>query len=82
MEIMAPRHLSPLLHIGNVLDVNIHTPLFSDKLIQFVRNLPFYTRIDRKIEKGLSQKYLPQAVIKRKSIGFDLALEKESITCY
>lgn len=75
MEIMAPRHLSPLLHIGDALDVNIYTPLFSDKLTQFLRCLPFQERVDRKIERELSRKYLPQAVIERESIGFDIALE-------
>lgn len=77
MEIMAPRHLSPLLHIGDALDINIYTPLFSDKLTQFLRCLPFQERVDRKIERELSRKYLPQAVIERESIGFDIALDAD-----
>ncbi len=79
MEIMAPRHLSPLFHIADELDVNVYTPLFSDTLIQFLKSLPFQECVDRKIERMLSQKYLPQAVIERESIGFDLALDKEAV---
>lgn len=79
MEIMAPRHLSPLLHIGDALDVNIHTPLFSENLVNFVRGLPYKERIGRKIERTLAAKYLPKPIIERESIGFDLALDKESV---
>lgn len=79
MEIMAPRHLSPLLHIGDALDVNIHTPLFSENLVNFIRKLPYKERIDRKFERGLAAKYLPKSIIERESIGFDSALDKESV---
>ncbi len=75
MEVMAPRHLAPLSHITNVLDVNVYTPLFSNNLIQFLKGLPFQERVDRKIERELSMRYLPTTVIERESIGFDLALD-------
>ena len=79
MEIMAPRHLSPLLHIGDVLNINIYTPLFSESLVNFIKNVPCKERIGRNIERNLAAKYLPKPIIERESIGFDLALEKEAV---
>ena len=78
IEIMAPRHLAPLRHISNALNVTTHTPLFSENLVNSMRLLPYQERIDRKIERDLAVKYLPKTIIERKSIGFDLALEKKS----
>jgi asparagine synthetase B (glutamine-hydrolysing) len=79
MNIMLPRHLEPLLHTSKVLKVDVYTPLFSENLVNFIRNLPQYERIGRKIERDLAAKYLPQPIIERESIGFDLALDKETI---
>ena len=79
IKIMAPRHLSPLLYIGNSLDVNIYTPLYSESLIDYVRSLPYKERIGRKIEKKLAEKHLPKSIIERESIGFDSALDKKSV---
>jgi asparagine synthase (glutamine-hydrolysing) len=79
MNIMLPRHLEPLLHTSKVLNVDVYTPLFSENLVNFIRNLPQYERIGRKIERDLAAKYLPQPIIERESIGFDLALDKEAI---
>ncbi|GAI77761.1 unnamed protein product, partial [marine sediment metagenome] len=28
VKIMAPKHLAPLLHTANVLNINVYTPLF------------------------------------------------------
>ena len=75
VKIMAPEHLAPLLHTANILNIKVYTPLYSETLINFLRKLPYNERIGRKIEKDLSRNYLPQAVIERKSIGFDAALE-------
>jgi asparagine synthetase B (glutamine-hydrolysing) len=79
MNVMLPNHLEPLLHTSKVLDIDVYTPLFSENLLSFIRNLPSKERIGRKIERDLAAKYLPQPVIERESIGFDLALDKEAI---
>ncbi len=44
-----------------------------------MRALPYTERINRKIERDLALKYLPESIIERESIGFDVALEKELI---
>jgi asparagine synthetase B (glutamine-hydrolysing) len=75
VKIMAPEHLAPLLHTAKVLDIEVYTPLFSERLISFMRNLPYRERIDRKVEKDLALMYLPTSVVERESIGFDAVLE-------
>lgn len=75
VKIMAPRHLSPLWHTAKVLNVEVYIPLLSDRLINFMRNLPYTERVGRKIEKELALLYLPRSVLERESIGFDVALE-------
>ena len=75
VKIMAPRHLAPLLHTTKVLKIEVYTPLFSERLINFMRNLPYTKRVGRKIEKGLALMYLPKSIVERESIGFDVALE-------
>ncbi len=75
IKIMAPRHLAPLLHTAKVLNIEVYTPLLSEKFINFMRNLPYTERVGRKIEKELASMYLPESVIERESIGFDVALE-------
>ena len=75
VKIMAPRHLASLLHTAKVLNIEVYTPLFSEKLINFMRNLPYTKRVGRKIEKELASMYLPESVVERESIGFDVALE-------
>jgi len=72
---LAPKHLDPLLHTKKGLDVKAYTPLFSESLLNFLRTLPYYERIGRKIEKQLASKYLPTSILERESIGFDVALE-------
>ena len=72
---MAPGHLAPLLHTAKVLKVEVYTPLFSERLINFMRNLPYTERVGRKIEKELALMYLPKSIAERESIGFDVALE-------
>ncbi len=74
IEIMAPQHLAPLLHTASILQVEIYTPLFSKRLINFIRNLPYTKRVSRKIEKELALLYLPKSIIERESIGFDAVL--------
>jgi asparagine synthetase B (glutamine-hydrolysing) len=75
VEIMAPKHLAPLLHTAKVLNIEVYTPLFSERLISFMRNFPYKERVDRKIEKELALMYLPTSVVERESIGFDAVLE-------
>lgn len=75
VKIMAPRHLAPLLHTANVLNIEVYTPLFSERLMNFMRNLPYTERVGRKIERELGLIYLPKPVVERESIGFDVALE-------
>lgn len=79
VEIMLPRHLEPLLHTSKVLNTAVYTPLFSENLLNFIRNLPYNEKIGRKIERDLAAKYLPKPIIERESIGFDLALDKEAV---
>lgn len=75
VKIMAPRHLAPLLYTAKFLNIEVYTPLFSEKLINFMRNLPYTKRVGRKMEKQLASMYLPESVVERESIGFDVALE-------
>ena len=75
VKIMAPRHLSPLWHTAKVLNIEVYTPLFSERLINFMRNLPYTERVGRKIEKELALIYLPESVVERESVGFDIALD-------
>ncbi len=75
VEIMAPVHLAPLWHTAEVLNIRTFTPLFSNRLVNFMRRLPYTKRVDRKLERELASVYLPNSVIERKSIGFDAALE-------
>ncbi len=75
VKIMAPRHLAPLSHTAEALNIEVQTPLFSERLINFMRNLPYAKKVGRKIEKELALMYLPESVVERESIGFDVALE-------
>jgi asparagine synthetase B (glutamine-hydrolysing) len=79
VKILLPNHMGPLLHTAKVLNIDVYTPLFSKNLIDFLRTIPIKQRINRKIEKALASKYLPKSIIERKSMGFDVALEKELI---
>jgi len=74
VKIMAPEHLAPLWHTAKVLNIEVYTPLFSKRLVNFMRNLPYTERVARKIEKELALMYLPESILERKSIGFDAAL--------
>jgi asparagine synthetase B (glutamine-hydrolysing) len=75
---LAPKHLAPLLNTTEALDIEVFTPLWSESLLDFLRQLPYSDKIGRKIEKELAKKYLPESVIVRESIGFDVALETYS----
>ncbi len=75
VKIMAPVHLAPLWHTAKVFKIRTHTPLFSERLTNFMRKLPYSVRVDRKLEKELALAYLPNSVVERKSIGFDVALD-------
>jgi len=75
VERLAPKHLAPLLHTAEVLDIKVFTPLWSESVLCFMRQLPYTEKIGRKVEKELAKKYLPASVIERESIGFDAALE-------
>ena len=75
VKIMAPIHLAPLWHTAKVLNIEVYTPLFSDRLINFMRSLPYTERVGRKIEKELALMYLPKSVAERESVGFDVALD-------
>ncbi|MCJ7631017.1 asparagine synthase C-terminal domain-containing protein [Candidatus Bathyarchaeota archaeon] len=79
VEVLLPNHMEPLLHTAQVLNLDVYTPLFSKNLIDFLRTIPIKQRINRKIERALASKYLPKSIIERKSMGFDVALEKELI---
>jgi len=75
VDIMLPRHIKPLMNITNVFGLKVYTPLWSKPILNFVKTLPFSERIGRKIEEQIAQKYLPFEIIKRESVGFDIALE-------
>ena len=82
VKCLAPKHLDPLFHTAKILNVKVYTPLYSESLLNFLRTLPYYKRISRKIEKQLALKYLPISVLERESIGFDVALELDkSVNC-
>jgi asparagine synthetase B (glutamine-hydrolysing) len=72
---LAPKHLAPLLHTSEALKVKVFTPLWSDSVLDVMRQLPYTEKIGRKIEKELAKVYLPVSVIERESIGFDVVLE-------
>lgn len=69
------KQIDPLLHIGKILNVEFYSPLFSKELIDFMRDLYFTEKIDKKIEKELASKYLPESIINRKKIALNVALE-------
>lgn len=75
VKCLAPNHLAPLLHTANVLNIEVYTPLFSDGFLNSMRTIPYYEKIGRKIEKQLATMYLPESIVERESIGFDIALE-------
>ncbi len=75
VKIMAPIHLAPLWHTAKILNIKTYTPLFSESIVNFLRNQSYTERIGRKIEKELALTYLPDSVVERESIGFDVALE-------
>jgi asparagine synthetase B (glutamine-hydrolysing) len=75
IKCLAPKHLDPLLHIAEVLNIKVYTPLFSESLINYLRILPYTQKIGRKIEKELALEYLPISVVERESIGFDIAMD-------
>jgi asparagine synthetase B (glutamine-hydrolysing) len=75
IKCLAPKHLAPLLHTAELLHIQVYTPLFSESFLSFIRTLPYTERISRKIEKQLALRYLPESILERKSIGFDIALE-------
>jgi asparagine synthetase B (glutamine-hydrolysing) len=79
VKVLLPNHMEPLLRSAKFLNIDVYTPLFSSSLIAFLRTLPINERTNRKIEKALASKYLPKSIIERKSMGFDVALEKELI---
>jgi asparagine synthetase B (glutamine-hydrolysing) len=79
IERLAPKHLAPLINTSEALKIKIFTPLWSESLLDFMRKLPYKERIGRKIEKKLARKYIPESIIKRVSIGFDVALETSLI---
>lgn len=74
IQIMKPEHLDPLRYIEKVLNIEVYTPLFSETLINFLRKHPCCERVERKIQKDLARRYLPQSILERKSIGFDIVL--------
>ena len=76
IELLAPKHLAPLLHTTEVLKVKVFTPLWSESILSYIEPLPYTEKIGRKIEKALAKKYLPSSVIERESIGFDVALNE------
>jgi asparagine synthetase B (glutamine-hydrolysing) len=71
---LASKHLEPLLNTAEALKIKVFTPLWSETIPNFMRQLPYTEKIGRKIEKKLARKYLPDSVIERESIGFDVAL--------
>jgi asparagine synthetase B (glutamine-hydrolysing) len=78
INVLAPQHLEPLLHTAEALKIEVYTPLYSDSVKNFVRKLPYPERVGRKIEKELASIYLPKSIIERRSIGFDVTLEKNA----
>jgi asparagine synthetase B (glutamine-hydrolysing) len=77
IERLAPKHLAPLQNTADTLKIRVFTPLWSESVLDFMRLLPYNEKIGRKIEKELSRKYLPDSVIERESIGFDIAIAFE-----
>jgi hypothetical protein len=75
VERLAPKHLAPLLNIAKALNIKVFTPLWSELILDFIRQLPYIEKIGRKIEKELAKEYLPVSVIERESIGFDVAID-------
>lgn len=75
IERLAPKHLAPLLNTAEALNIEVFTPLWSESVLNFMRQLSYTERINRKVEKELAKKYLPVSVIERVSIGFDIAID-------
>jgi asparagine synthetase B (glutamine-hydrolysing) len=79
IERLAPKHLAPLLNTADALNIDVFTPLWSESVLRYMRQLPYSDKIGRKIERELAKKYLPVSIIERESIGFDMALERVNI---
>jgi asparagine synthetase B (glutamine-hydrolysing) len=72
---LAPKHLAPLRHTAEILDIEVFTPLWSNSVLEYMRRMPYSIKIGRKIEKKLAKNYLLESIIERESIGFDVALD-------
>ena len=69
------KQIDPLLHIANTLGVEIYSPLYSNKIVKFMRSLPYQDRINKKILRELALKYLPESVVHREKLALNAALE-------
>ena len=67
--------ITPLMHTAEVLGLEVYTPFTSTELINFMRDLPYQNRIERKLENKLASRYLDELVIERKKVGFPDALK-------
>lgn len=74
IERLAPKHLAPLLHTAKVLNIQVFTPLWSESILNYMGGIPSIEKTGRRIEKELARNYLPDSVIQRESIGFDVAI--------
>ncbi len=63
------KQIDPLMHIANKLDVKIYSPLFSKKIVDFMRDVPYQERINKKIFRELALKYLPESIINREKLA-------------
>ena len=63
------KQINPLRYVEKLLKTEIHTPLFSNDIVNFMRELPYTERIDKKIERELALGYLPKSVIARRKLA-------------
>lgn len=66
---LIPQQVNPLLYLESIMGVKFYLPLVSDKIIEFMRSLPYIERVGKKLERELAAKYLPEHIINRKKFN-------------
>lgn len=75
IDMLKPEHIDIISYIAKNLNVTIFSPLCSNEIISFMRSLHYTERINKKIEKELSKKHLPNNIITRKKLALNEAMD-------
>ena len=75
VAMLTPEHINIISYISSHFGVQVYSPLCSDELISFMRDLPYTDKIDKKLERELALKYLPKPIVYRGKLALNVALE-------